>query len=437
MNAGGEAIVLVRGKRQTLLFILEGLHCQHRAEDFFPHRRIVRAYALDQRRLEERAARTAVNEATAAAQFRAVAARALHDVEDARRLHRRNNRRQRGGIIPGRTGQQPGEARHDALDQRLGDAALHNQPRAGHAYLSCIAGDGAGNDARKPVKIRCIIEYKLRAFAAQLQRHRLRPLQRASRHDRGARARRSREGHFRDQRVARQRIARRCPVTLHHVEQAGRQAGFDGQLSQAHRGERRQFGGLQHHGVARGKRGTNLPGHHHQREIPGRDRAHHAIRLGYHHAKVIVARSRHLAAQLVGILGEEPQSLRRERYIPCGSIAHRPGRAHGFERREATHVRFDQVRPSAQHAGPLARRAARPVAGTPGLPRVPYGCIDRRGVGQRKLGMHLAIGGTPHGNTAGIRHELSTNEMAGGYGDSVGVKDLHGMTGASVAPKVC
>ena len=93
------------------------------------------------------------------------------------------------------------------------------------------------------------------------------------------------------------------PVTGQHVDDPRRDAGLFGESRQCQRGERRQLGGLEHHGVAHGDGRSDLPAGGEQRRIPGRDLQHYTDRLT---PRVVEVRSRYwddLAMQLVGPAG--------------------------------------------------------------------------------------------------------------------------------------
>ena len=62
------------------------------------------------------------------------------------------------------------------------------------------------------------------------------------------------------------------------LSDAGRQAGLDEDLGQPRRAERRQFRGLEHHGVAADQRRAGLPRRNGDGEVPRRDRADDAER---------------------------------------------------------------------------------------------------------------------------------------------------------------
>ena len=137
-------------------------------------------------------------------------------------------------------------------------------------------------------------------------------------------------------------------------------------------------------------------------------------------------RGGHLATQLVGVLGKEAQPFGRKRYIPRGGIAHRPRRAYGLQRRHVLHIGLDQVGPAAQYASPLAWRAARPVGGAPGAPRILHRSIHDGRIGHGKFGMRLPVGGAQHRKARGVGNQPAADEVAGCYGDGVRVEEVHG-----------
>ena len=76
-----------------------------------------------------------------------------------------------------------------------------------------------------------------------------------------------------------QSLAHHRPGAGQHLEHVLGDAGIQGQFGQAQRGERRQLGGLEHHGVSRGQRRGEAPRGDRHREVPGDDRADHADRF--------------------------------------------------------------------------------------------------------------------------------------------------------------
>ena len=158
------------------------------------------------------------------------------------------------------------------------DAALHEQPRAGQADLPGVAEDRLDRPGDGVVEVG-VVEDQVGALAAQLEA------------DRGEVGRRGLADHARgrglagegdpvDAAVLGQRRARGVrSEAVHDVEDAGRQPGLGGQPGQQGRGLRGVLGGLEHHRVAPGQGGRDLPRLEHQREVPGRDRGDDSGRL--------------------------------------------------------------------------------------------------------------------------------------------------------------
>jgi len=67
--------------------------------------------------------------------------------------------------------------------------------------------------------------------------------------------------------------------TLYHLKHAGRRPGLQQDLLQFDGGERRQFGGLEYHGIAAGERRRGFPAGDLQRIVPGADAGDHAERF--------------------------------------------------------------------------------------------------------------------------------------------------------------
>ena len=75
-----------------------------------------------------------------------------------------------------------------------------------------------------------------------------------------------------------QRFASRT-VAGHNVDDSGGQSRFLAKVSESERSERREFSGLQHHGVSGSQSGSNLPCRHKQRKIPGNNLPNDTTRL--------------------------------------------------------------------------------------------------------------------------------------------------------------
>ena len=280
------------------------------------------------------------------------------------------------GAVPGRAGlERLGEPRH-AFDELVRDAAVGDEPRARNADLPGIAREGAEDGAGHGVAVRHVGEHHLRALAAELQRHLLRAARGRRLHHRDAGAGGPRERELADVGVPGQRAARDPTRALHDVEDAGRHAGLCREFGEAHEREGRHLGGLDDDCVAGRERRRDLPGGHDQREIPGRDSTDDAVRFRDDEAELVGAGRRHLAAELVGIFGEEADPLGRERHVPGERVTDRAGRTDGFEARQRGRVGVHEVGPAAQDTRAVARRPARPVRAGEGAGRGRHRAVD-------------------------------------------------------------
>ena len=103
--------------------------------------------------------------------------------------------------------------------------------------------------------------------------------------------------------------AGRLAIAVEHVDDAVGEACFQGQLGQAHAGERRLLGQLHDDGVAAGQGRAPFPGQHQQREVPGNDLAHDADRLPQRVAQEVAADGHGAAFDLVGPAGVVAQGV--------------------------------------------------------------------------------------------------------------------------------
>src|ERR1700756_293641 len=88
---------------------------------------------------------------------------------------------------------------------------------------------------------------------------------------------------------------------------------------------------------------------------------------------MLVVGGHEIAALLVGEFSKETNLLRSDRDIACNKLTDRTGRRNCLELSERLGLALDQVGPSPQHVGSLARTPAAPVAGPQSLP----GGLDR------------------------------------------------------------
>ena len=228
-----------------------------------------------------------------------------------------------------------------------------------------------------------VLEHDVGGLAAQFQGHLL-ARGRAGAGDLLADLGGAGERHLLDAGVLHQRPAG-LPRPGDDVDHARRQVGLLADLSEDQRGQRGGLGGLQHHRVAAGQRGGDLPGQHQQREVPRDDLAGHAER----------ARRRAVprVLQLVGPPGVVEEVRRGQRDV---DVARLPDRLAVVERLQ-----------DGELAGALLQDAGDPeqvlaaVRGTHGPPdagegsagggdgTVDVGLARHRGTGERLAGRRL------------------------------------------------
>ena len=204
--------------------------------------------------------------------------------------------------------------RHQGKKARL-DRALDQQPRTGDAHLALVEGDGRGGCLGRGPEVRGVGEDDVGALATRLQPDalhvRLAGMDQQLLGDAG--------GTGKDQgidvRVQRQRLAHGMAVAGQHVEHPRRDAGLQGQGSDANGGQRRLLGRLEDHRVAGGQRRPQFPAGHHQREIPGHDGRDDPDRLAGHQAELVARRGRHLVVDLVDGLGAPADGIGRRRHV--------------------------------------------------------------------------------------------------------------------------
>ena len=190
------------------------------------------------------------------------------------------------------------------------------------------------------------------------------------------------------------RVAGGDAVARHDVEHAGREdLGLGDQLREPEQRERRVLGRLDHDGVPGGERGSDLPGRHVQRVVPGGDQPGDADRLAAQDAREplhVLAGGQ--PAEDPGARGEEPELVGDDRDL----LGHREREdlAHvlRLEAPELVGVLLDQVGHPQQGSAPLPGRGVGPglVVGLPG------GGDRSVDVGRgrlRDLGDHVAVGG--------------------------------------------
>ena len=125
------------------------------------------------------------------------------------------------------------------------------------------------------------------------------------------------------------------------VDDARRQAGLDADFGEGERGERREFGGLQHHRIAAGERRRDLPGEHQQRKVPRDDLTADAHRLG---AGKLAGDQRGPARMVVEV-------ARDERNVGVARLADRLAVVDRLQHRQEALALLDQPRQRVKRAG--------------------------------------------------------------------------------------
>ena len=132
------------------------------------------------------------------------------------------------------------------------------------------------------------------------------------------------------------------------LQRTGRHAGLEQQLDGHRRDQRRFFGGLGEHRVARRQRRGHLAGEDRQREIPGRD-AHHWSQRAVRVVAEVRARLRAVVAQEIDRLADLGDGVRQR----LARFAH-------DEREQFGAARLEALGRAPQCRGALGRRRGRP-----------------------------------------------------------------------------
>ena len=162
-----------------------------------------------------------------------------------------------------------------------------------------------------------------------------------------------------------------------------------GELGEHHRRDRRGVTGLDHHGVACGDRGTELPDRHHHRVVPRRHLADDADRLTADPRGVVLhVLACRLALQHPCRTGEEPDLVDHRRdLLGHGDVVGLAGVA-ALRLDECLSVLLDIVGEVEQRLLPVRRCGALPVLER--LRRGGVGVVDVGLVGDRRAAVLLA-----------------------------------------------
>ena len=188
-----------------------------------------------------------------------------------------------------------------------------------------------------------------------------------------------------------ERGAGRLAKTGDDVDDAVRESGFLNEFAETQRRKRRLFGGLEHDRAARRQRRRELPGRHHQREVPGDDLADDADRLAQG-IGVPVARARNrdrLAVQARRPSRHVAEHVDRALHVVAARIGDRLAVVERFEFGEFVGMLFEQVAQPPDQARSLGRRDARPRTGLESPARGGDGQVDIGFVAGRDVGDDL------------------------------------------------
>ena len=265
------------------------------------------------------------------------------------------------GSRPGPTRILPG-LRRNAFHQPVEHAPMREQARTGRAALAHVEEDRARRAADRDIHVG-IGKHDRRRLAAKFQRHLLQVAGRRL-HDQLADFRRTGERHLVHVGMRRQRCAGGFAEAGDDVHHAWRKADLLNQSAKPHRRQWRLLGRLQHDRAARRQRRRQLPGRHHQREIPRNDLADHADRLAQRiGVPVSRRRDRHgLAVQARRPTRHVAEHLVRARNIDRACIADRLAVVQRLERGEFLGIRFERVAQAIDQLAALQRRHTRPRA---------------------------------------------------------------------------
>ena len=181
------------------------------------------------------------------------------------------------------------------------------------------------------------------------------------------------------------------PVTLHHVEDAGRQARFQEDFGQMGGRQRRDLAGLEDHGVAGSQRRGRFPHGDLDGVVPGADASHHAQRFL---ARVDEAGG--AQRDLTALDGHGQPRVVLD-HVGAGDDVHSPSLGQGlagvaaFQLGQLVVGGAQQFDGAIEDAGPLDRSEGGP--GLLALPGAGHGVVDVGVGGRLDLGQHLARSG--------------------------------------------
>ena len=263
-----------------------------------------------------------------------------------------------------------------------------------------------------------VVEHHERRLAAEFELGAM-AVNSGGRHDFSAHRGGSGEGDDVDAPVAGQRCAGIGPGAGDDVEHPVGQAGLTGEAGQSERGQRGEFGGLDHHRAAGRQRRDDLPHRHLQRIVPRGDGGDHAHRFAPDGRGVIGGVLRGgLALEMAGRSGEERDVVNAARNVELGRQPHRLAGLADLLGDDIGGVGLDEFGELGQHGGPLGRRGA----GPPGQRRPGRGHrhVHIGTGGQGKFGHGCAGCGVYHLMAASVgRHRCAVDPATGNHRPTV------------------
>ncbi len=271
-------------------------------------------------------------------------------------------------------------AAREFLHEAVVDRALHEDPRAGGAAFAVDREDREQRRVERAIEIG-VVENEHRRLAAEL--HRI-LLEARAFHDPLAGDRAAGKRHRAHVRMPHERIAGRRAVTLHDVQHAGRDAGFECEPAELVGRQRRQLRHLQHGRVAEREARRRLPRGRHERHVPRRHQRTYADRLVQRVVEHLVVDRIGAAVHLHAHFREEVEVLGRARNQLLARLRDRQAGILRLQRGEHRHVLLDQFAELAHQLCALLGRRVRPfrerfLRGAHG--RVDLGLAARRDVG--------------------------------------------------------
>ena len=349
-DPGREAVRGVVGDRQGIGLVLELGHGQDRPEDLFPSHTPGIVHAVEDRRLDEEAAGLLANAFAAGHDPGAFLATEVDVVQHPGQLAVVDHGAQpRRGIERLARGDRPAEV-SDPLDQLLADAAVHDEPRARIARLARVVEDPPPDGRGGRLEVADIGQDQLRALATELQRDGLHVRFADGSQQCFADLRRARERDLVDHGVAGEGGAEDGARPRRDVEHPVREARFHRELGEPQGRQRRLRGGLEHHGIARRERRTELPGRDDERVVPGDDRADDPDRLPRDERERVGTGRADLPVDLVDGLCVPLDGLRRRRDVDGERIPDGFPDVERFEQRQLVAIRAHEVGELQQHA---------------------------------------------------------------------------------------